>query len=364
MNAVSEAVKTDVAVYADSFQPMRYASQQVRYSELSNRQKVAVLLISLGPELSSQILSRMTEEEMEQITLEIAAMPHVSPDVRREVMQEFRHMIIAQQYIATGGIEYARLLLERTLGEDKTRELLDRLTSNLQVRPFEFIRQADPAQLINYLQNEHPQTIAMILAYMQPEQAAVVLGALPQERQADVARRIAKMDPTSPDVIRDVERVLERKLSSVMSWDYTAVGGVNAVVQVLNQSDRSTERAIMDDLEINDPELAEEIKMRMFVFEDIVKLDDRSLQRVIQHVDLNEDMPLALKTASDEVKAKIFRNISKRAAETLRENIAYLGPVRLRDVEEAQQRIVAVIRQLEEAGEIIVRRGQEDEIIV
>ncbi|HEY8450560.1 MAG TPA: flagellar motor switch protein FliG [Bacillota bacterium] len=331
---------------------------------LKNRQKAAILMITLGPELSSAVFQHLSEEEIEQLTLEIAAIQRVGPEVRELVLEEFRHMALAQDYIAKGGIEYARELLERALGSQRALEILERLTSNLQVRPFEFMRKTDPAQLINYLQNEHPQTIALILAYLQPDQAAMILGALPADRQADVARRIAIMDRTSPEVIREVERVLERKLATLMTQDYTMAGGVSTLVQVLNNVDRSTERSIMESLEVNDPELAEEIKKRMFVFEDIVLLDDRSVQRVLRDVDFNEDLPLALKAASEEVRQKIFHNVSKRAADTLRENIEFLGPVRLRDVEEAQQRIVAVIRRLEEEGEIVIARGQGDEIIV
>lgn len=333
-------------------------------ANINNLQKAAILMIALGPELSSKVFKYLTDDEIESISMEIASMPRVEADIRDQVIDEFHTMAVAHNYIVTGGVEYARELLERALGVPKAKEIMQRLTANLQVRPFEFIRKADPAQVINYLQNEHPQTIALILAYLHPEQSALILGALPPEQQADVAKRIATMDRTSPEVIDDVERVLEQKLSSLVMGDYTVVGGVEALVQVLNNADRATERSILEDLEVSDPELAEEIKRRMFVFENIVILDDRSIQRVLREVDLNHDLPLALKAASDEVKQKIYNNISKRAAEMLRENIEYLGPVRLRDVEEAQQRIVAIIRRLEESGEIVIARGQGDEIIV
>lgn len=226
------------------------------------------------------------------------------------------------------------------------------------------MRRADPLQILNFIQQEHPQTIALILAYLHPEQAAVVLSGLPPERRADVARRLALMERTSPELIREVERVLERKLSSVLGEEGTVAGGLQAVVQVLNNVDRGTERSIMEVLEVTDPELAEEIKKRMFVFEDIVLLDDRSLQRVLREVDLNEDLPLALKAVSEDVKQKIFRNLSQRAVEILQENLSYLGPVRLRDVEEAQQKIVNIIRRLEEEGEIVIARGGQDEVVV
>jgi len=231
------------------------------------------------------------------------------------------------------------------------------------VRPFDFARKADPAQLLNFIQNEHPQTIALVLSYLEPAQAGQILSSLPQEMQADIARRIALMDSTSPEVINEVEQILERKLSATVVQDYTQTGGIEAVVEVLNGVDRATERTILDALEIQDPELAEEIKKRMFVFEDIVTLDNRAIQRIIREVD-NNDLMLSLKVSSDEVKEVVFRNMSTRMAETFKEEMEFMGPVRLRDVEEAQSRIVAVIRRLEEAGEIVVARGGGDDIIV
>lgn len=339
------------------------AVARARNELLTNRRKAAILLITLGQELSARLFQYLSEEEVEQLTLEIATVQKIPPEVRQKVIEEAHQMAVAQDYIAAGGLEYARQLLERALGTQRAVQILERLTSSLQVRPFDFIRRADPSQLISYLQNEHPQTIALVLAYAQPQQAAMILSALPAERQADVARRIALMDRTSPDVVREVERVLEHKLSALMLQDYTAAGGIETVVKVLNQVDRSTERGIMEILEINDPELAEEIKQRMFVFEDIVLLDDRAIQQVIREVDIR-DWALALKTASEAVSSRIFKNMSKRAGEMLREEIEYLGPVRLRDVEEAQQKIVAVIRRLEDAGEIYIARGGEDEVLV
>jgi len=331
---------------------------------LGSRQKAAVLLISLGPELSSQVFRHLREEEIEQLTLEIANVRKVPPEVRGKVFEEFLQMSLAREYMSRGGIEYAKDLLERALGSQKALDILQRLTATLQVRPFDFARKADPGQLRNFIQNEHPQTIALVLAYLHPEQAAAVLGSLPPELQADVARRIALMDRTSPEVIREVERVLERKLSSLSTQDFAAAGGLEAVVEVLNHVDRSTEKSIMETLGINDPQLAEEIKKRMFLFEDIVSLDDRSVQRVLRDVDLNRDLPMALKVSSEEVRQKVFRNLSKRAVESLKENMDYLGPVRLREVEEAQQKIVNVIRRLEEEGEIVIARGGGEEIVV
>lgn len=333
--------------------------------ELSGRQKTAILLISLGPEVSAKVVKHLKEEEIESISLEIATQRQIPPDVREKVLYEFYQIYQAQQYITQGGIDYAREILERALGSSKAMEILQRLTASMQLRPFDFVRKADPNQLLSFISQEHPQTIALIMAYLQPEQASVVLASLPPERQADVARRIAIMDRTSPEVLKEVERVLERKLSSMVSQDYTAAGGVESVVEVLNRVDRGTEKTIMETLAVQDPALAEEIKKRMFLFEDIVGLDNRSLQRVLREVDLSRDLPLALKVASEDVKRKIMTNISRRAVDRLKEDIDYLGPVRLRDVEEAQTKIVNIVRKLEEQGEIIVgNRGGGDDVIV
>jgi flagellar motor switch protein FliG len=330
---------------------------------LTGRQKAAILLISLGPDVSASVYKHLSEEEIEKLTLEISNMRQVTADEKEEVLEEFHQIALAQDYIAQGGIAYAKEVLEKALGPEKAMNIINRLTSALMVRPFDFARKADPTQLLNFIQNEHPQTIALILSYLEPAQAGQILSALPQEMQADIARRIALMDSTSPDIINEVEQILERKLSTTVVQDYTQAGGIEAVVEVLNQVDRSTERTILDALEIQDPELAEEIKKRMFVFEDIVTLDNRAIQRVIREVD-NNDLMLALKVASDEVKEIVFRNMSTRMAETFKEEMEFMGPVRLRDVEEAQSRIVSVIRRLEEAGEIVIARGGGDDIIV
>ncbi|WP_279041861.1 flagellar motor switch protein FliG [Brevibacillus borstelensis] len=331
--------------------------------ELSGRQKAAILLISLGPEISAQVFKHLREDEIEQLTLEIANVRKVDADEKDKILAEFHQIAVAQEVISQGGITYAKEILQKALGETKAMDIINRLTANLQVRPFDFARKADPGQILNFIQNEHPQTIALVLSYLEPQQAAMILSALPQERQAEVAKRIALMDSTSPEVITQVEQVLEQKLSATVTQDYTQAGGIEAIVAVLNGVDRGTERAILDSLEIQDPELAEEIKKRMFVFEDIATLDNRSIQRVIRDVE-NADLQLALKVASEEVREVIFRNMSKRMADTFKEEMEFMGPVRLRDVEEAQSRIVAIIRRLEEAGEIIIARGGGDDIIV
>ncbi|MCL5039246.1 MAG: flagellar motor switch protein FliG [Firmicutes bacterium] len=336
----------------------------MRRETLTGRQKAAILLISLGPELSARVFKQLGDEEIEELTLEIASVRKVGQEARDKVLEEFHQMLLAQEYLNQGGIDYAKDVLERALGTQKAIEILDRLTASLQVRPFDFVRKADPSQLLNFIQNEHPQTIALIISYLQPEQASVILSALPPDRQSDVARRVALMDRTSPDVIREVEKVLERKLSSIVTQDYTTAGGLESLVDILNRVDRGTEKKIMEALELDDPELAEEVKKRMFLFEDIVLLDNRSIQRVLREVDLSKDLPMALKVASEEVKAKVFKNMSKRAVDNLQENIDFLGPVRLRDVEEAQQKIVNIIRRLEEQGEVIIARGGGDEIVI
>ncbi|SER06328.1 flagellar motor switch protein FliG [Gracilibacillus ureilyticus] len=330
---------------------------------LTGRQKAAILLISLGPDVSAQVYKHLTPEEIEKLTLEISSVKKVDSGQKDAILEEFQEIAMAQDYIAQGGIGYAKTILEKALGSEKASDILGRLTSSLQVKPFDFARKAEPSQIINFIQNEHPQTIALVLSYLDSEQAAQILSELPQELQADIAKRIAVMDSTSPEIIAEVEQILERKLSTTVTQDYTQTGGIQAVVEVLNGVDRSTERTILDALEIDDPELAEEIRKRMFVFEDIVTLDNRAIQRVIREVE-NDDLRLSLKVASDEVKEIIFNNMSTRMAETFKEEMEFMGPVRLRDVEEAQSRIVSVVRRLEEIGEIVIARGGGDDIIV
>lgn len=332
-------------------------------NQLTGKQKAAILLISLGPDVSAQVYQHLSDEEIEKLSLEISSVKKVDTDLKEEVIDQFHQIALAQDYISQGGIGYAKTVLEKAFGKQEATDIINRLTSSLQVRPFDFARKADPQQVLNFIQNEHPQTIALVLSYLDPEQAGQILSELPQGLQADIAKRIATMDSTSPEIISQVEQVLERNLSSSLTEDYTQTGGIQAVVEVLNGVDRSTEKTILDALEEKDPELAGEIKKRMFVFEDIVILDDRAIQRVIREVE-NEDLRLALKVASDEVKNVVFKNMSQRMEETFKEEMEYMGPVRLKDVEEAQTRIVGSIRQLEDAGEIVIARGGGDDIIV
>jgi flagellar motor switch protein FliG len=330
---------------------------------VSGIQKAAVLLIVLGPERSAMIFKHLKEEEIEELTLQIANTRSITPQVKNDVINDFYEICLAQQYIAEGGIGYAKELLDKALGVEKAEDVISKLTASLQVKPFEFVRKTDASQLLNFIQDEHPQTIALILSYLSPQQASQILSSLTPDRQADVAKRIALMDRTSPDVIKEVEKVLESKLASLVNQDYTIIGGVDAVVEILNTVDRGTEKHIMENLEIEEPELADEIRKKMFVFEDILLLDDRAIQRVLRDVD-NGDLAMALKSANEQVQNAIFNNLSKRLAVMIKEDMEFMGPVRMKDVEEAQQKIVNIIRKLEDSAEIVISRGGGDEIIV
>ncbi len=330
---------------------------------ITGLQKAAILLIALGPEKSALVFKHLKEEEIEELTLEIANTRSITPQIKDTVINEFYEICLAQQYIAEGGIGYAKELLEKALGADKAMDVIGKLTASLQVKPFEFIRKTDASQLLNFIQDEHPQTIALILSYLSPTQASSIISSLTPDRQADVAKRIALMDRTSPDVIKEVEKVLESKLSSLVNQDYTIIGGVDAVVEILNTVDRGTEKHIMESLEIEEPELADEIRKKMFVFEDVLLLDDRAIQRVLRDVD-NNDLAIALKGSNEQVQTAIFNNMSKRLAVMIKEDMEFMGPVRMKDVEEAQQKIVNIIRKLEDSAEIVISRGGGDEIIV
>ncbi len=338
-----------------------------RGNQLNNRQKAAVLLVAMGPDASSNVLKHMREEDIDHLTLEIARLGRVSAETRRNIVTEFYELCMAQDVISEGGIDEARKALEAAFGAERANDIITRISQTLQVLPFDFVKKADASQILSFIQDEHPQTIALILAHLGHNQAAVVLSGLPQTLRAEVARRIAIMDRTPPEVIREIEKVLERKLSSaVLSQAFTSVGGVKSLVEVLNYVDRTTEKTILESLTDNSPELADEIKKLMFVFEDILTLDDASIQKVMREVD-GKELALALKGVGEEVQTRIFKNMSERAATMLKEDMEFMGPVRLRQVEEAQQRIVGIVRRLEEAGEIVVARGGGgggDEIIV
>ena len=325
--------------------------------------KSAILLMALGPSVSAKILRNFNEADIERISLEIANTTKVEVNTIEEVLEEFLLLSQAQRYMLDGGLDYARNLLEQTLGNQKANEIIKKLKEASQIKPFMFVRKADPKQLTNLIGQEHPQTIALILAYLDPLQASQVLGSLPDEQQPEIARRIALMDRTSPEVLKEVEGVLQERLSSVVQQDFAAAGGIQSLVDILNNVDRGTEKLILEELEKDDPKLVDEIRKLMFIFEDVTALDNASIQRIIREVD-QKDLALALKGSSEEVKERIFRNVSKRAAEMLKEDVDFMGPVRLREVEEAQQRIVSVVRKLDETGEIIISRGGEDAIIV
>jgi len=334
-----------------------------RAQTLNNKQKAATLLIALGADVSGQIFKCLPEEDVELLMVEVAKLGQVSHQDRSMAIAEFREMCMAQEMISEGGIDYARKLLESAFGGDRADVMLGRVVQALQVLPFDFVKKTDPAQIVSFIQEEHPQTIALILAHLAPNQAAAILSGLPQEIRAEVARRMAIMDRTPPEVIREIERVLQTKMSSIVTQSYTAVGGLKSLVDVINCVDRQTEKTILESLSENNPELAEEIKRMMFVFEDIVSLDDASIQKVLREVDIKE-LSLALKGVNDEVTNRIFKNMSERAGAMLKEDMEFMGPVRLRAVEESQQKIVTIIRRLEESGEIVVARGGGEEMIV
>lgn len=332
--------------------------------KLTGVQKAAILFITLGPETSAGIIKRLPEREIQKITYEIANMTSVTKEQRQEILAEFIEMNKAKEYLLEGGIEYAKDLLSKALGSQRAKEILEKVVeATEQYRPFSIARKADAHQLLNVINSEHPQTIALILCYLQADKAGQILSALPEELQGEVAYRIATMSNTSPMVIKEIEKVLNTKLSSVVRSDVTVLGGVETIVDILNQVDRTTEKNITEELEKEDQELAEKIKQSMFVFEDIVTMDDVSIQRVLRELD-NKDVALALKGSSEEVANCIFRNQSKRASSALKEDIEFLGPVRLFDVEKAQQKIVGIIRRLDDAGEIVIARGGEDAIII
>jgi flagellar motor switch protein FliG len=331
--------------------------------ELSGKAKAAALLVTLGPDAASNILKHLAEDEIEALTMEIFNMGTVPVVVKDDVLHQCYHMsFIGETDNPMGGIDYARDLLSRALGNQKASEFLDRVRVRSQGAPFDFLEEADAAQLANSLKAEHPQTIALIMAHLKPAKAAAVIASLGEDLQGEVASRVAAMDRVSPDVIKKVETGVRNKLSTLLTQDYSSSGGVTALVSILHQVDRATEKAIMDALDEDQPQLAEEVRQKMFIFENILMLDDRTVQRILRDID-GKDMILALKGASEELRRLILRNMSKRAAELLEEDLGIIGPVRLRDVEEAQQRIVGVIRRLEASEEIVISRGGEDEII-
>jgi flagellar motor switch protein FliG len=327
---------------------------------LTGPQKAAMVLVHLGKERAGKVLRSMRESEVEDLMAEVARLGDVDPKAMERTLTEFRDMASAHMYFAKGGLNYAREMLEETLGPTKAREIVERLTLTTMELPFEFLRAADPRQVLSFLQDEHPQTIALVLAHILPDQAALVMSGLPESVQGEVARRIAQMDRTSPEVIRQVESVLERKSSTLLQPSESSnAGGIQPLVEILNRSDRTTEKLILENLARTDPDLADEVRNRMFVFEDVTSLEDRSVQLVLREID-SKELATALKGVREDVRDKILKNMSERAAATLKDEIDLLGPTRLKQVEEAQGNIVKAIRRLEEAGQIIVSRGGEE----
>ena len=341
-------------------------ARELQISELVGKQKAAVFLACMGSDKASRIMAAMSEEEVEELTLSLSGLDAVDSNIRTSVIDEFYEMAVANKIVTQGGLDYARGLLEKAFGTSRTMEILTRLQSNLQDVPFQFLKKADPGQIVTFIQDEHPQTISLILAHLPSATSAMVLSALSNELQADIVMRIATMERTPPEVVREVERVLERKMAAVFTQGFTFAGGVKEVAEILNNIDRAAEKAIMASLEESDPDLADEVARLMFTFDDIVYVDDAGIQKALRDIE-SKDLALALKGANEDITEKILQNMSERAREMITEEIEFMGPVRLKNVEEAQQKAVAVIRALEEAGELIIEGrggGGENEIVV
>lgn len=339
--------------------------QTISLATMTSTQKVAALLILLGPTTASEVLKNISDEDLlEQITLEIASLNKVPSDILTDILEEFRALFQASTYISSGGINYAKQLLELTYGESQAEKMLNKLMTMMNSNPFQFFNEADPGQLATSFQNENPQLIALIMAYLKPEHSAKVLNYLPPETQAQVAMKIADMETTNPEILGEIEKIVENKFSSVMVQDFSKAGGIDTLANILNCSDRNTEKNVIELLEVENPSLAEEVRELMFVFEDIINLDDRAIQRILREVD-TKDLALSLKGTKADLKEKIYRNMSDRAQEMLQDEIEYLGPVRAREVQEVQTKIIGIIRNLEVFGEIVISRGEnnEDELI-
>lgn len=330
--------------------------------ELTGIQKAAILIITMGPQNSVPVIQGLGEKEVELLTLEMARNSKITPEQRELVLDEFHQMCMANTYIESGGVDYARDVIEKALGQQKAFEIMNRLSTSLKMRPFDVIRRADPKQLFSFIQNEHPQTIALVMTYLPPEKSSILLASLPPNIRVNVSKRIALMGRINPDILKEIEAVLERKLSNLAPVDYASTSGIQSLVDTLNRTDASTLKGIMDALEVDDPDLAEQIKRQMFIFDDIVLLDDKAVQLVLREVD-NKDLAKALKGANEDVKNKILTNMSTRASQVLNEDIKFIGSLRVRDVEDAQQKVIKIIRKLEEAGTIVISRGA-DEIVI
>jgi flagellar motor switch protein FliG len=337
---------------------------ELTYESLNGLDKAAILVISLGVEASSTIFKNMNERDIESLSIKIANMADIPSAVTDTVVEEFYQMVLAQEYIAQGGMDYARSVLEQALGGPRSAQILSKVQGALHVSGFKLLKKVDPAQLINFIMNEHPQTVAVIMAHLDPEQASSILAELPEQLQNEIVYRVATMGKISPELLNDVEKVLESQLESVLGQDLSQAGGASTVAEILNLADRATERKILDNLVQKDPELATEVKNLMFVFDDLMLLDDKSMQRVLKEIDV-KDLSMALKGTGEELQGKCFKNVSERVAQLIQEEMDFMGPVRLRDVEEVQQRIVDIVRSLEEDGEIVIsgKGGSEDALV-
>jgi flagellar motor switch protein FliG len=333
-------------------------------SDLNGVRKSAILLLSLEQDQAAEILKRLPPEAVEEVSREIASIGEISLTTRKDIFNEFYNQALANSYISEGGLEYAKSLLTKSLSEEDAKRVIKQVTQQVQTTPFSFLQKAESENLLTFIQDEHPQTIALILAHLPPQKASEIMVGLPSQKQIEVVKRIANMEQTNPEVIKEVERGLEHRLSDIVSQTFEKAGGVDTVAEILNLADRSTEKGIMEGLEAEDPDLVEQIRRLMFVFEDILLVNDKGIQSVLKEVD-NEALSLALKTASEDLKQKIFKNMSERAAQLIQEDMQFMGPVRVSDVEQAQQKIVDIVRRLEDAGEIIIAgRGGEKEMVV
>lgn len=333
-------------------------------TELDGLTKAAILLMTLETTIASQLLKQLTPEAVEEVTRELAGLGRVPPELRNAVVEEFYNLSVASQYLNEGGLDYARVLLKESLDSQAAERVLQQIQTQVQKTPFAFLQKAESENLLTFIQDEHPQTIALIVSHLPHHKAAEILAGLPMQKQIEVVKRIANMEQTNPEVIREVERGLESRLSNMLTQSMEKAGGIPTVAEILNLADRATEKAIMEGLEAEDPELVEEIRRLMFVFEDVLKVDDKGIQMILKEID-NDELGLALKTASPELQQKIFKNMSERAATLIKEDMQYMGPVRVSDVEAAQQRIVDIVRRLEDSGEIVIAgRGGESDLIV
>jgi flagellar motor switch protein FliG len=332
--------------------------------ELEGLTKAAILLLAVGPERAASMLKFMDQKSVEEVTRELAGLGRVPAKLHAEVISEFYNVTIASQYLTEGGLEYAKKILQQSLDPKSAERMLGQIQTQVQKTPFAFLQRAEAENLLTFIQDEHPQTIALIICHLQHHKASELIGGLPMQKQIEVIKRVANMEQTNPEVIREVERGLESRLSSMLGQSMEKAGGVETVAEILNLADRATEKSIMEGLEAEDPDLVEQIRRLMFVFEDILKVNDKGIQAVLKEVD-NSELGLALKTASEELRNKIFKNMSERAAALIREDMEYMGPVKVSDVEGAQQRIVDIVRRLEDAGEVVVEgRGGDTEMLV